>query len=109
MSKRQSMVEVFEALLAEVRSLRKVVEGVKRPLLLTQAAVALELSLSARTVKRMISRGELPTVRAPLCRRSLVAASDVDRWIAEHIVRPDNRQKKRGKSEADKIRALAKG
>jgi hypothetical protein len=37
----------------------------------------------------------------------LVAAVEVDRWIAEHSVIADNRQKRRNpKSEADKIRAL---
>jgi hypothetical protein len=57
----------------------------------------------------MIARGELQTVRSKTCRRALVAAVEVDRWIAEHSVIADNRQKRRNpKSEADKIRALNK-
>ncbi len=109
----QSMDAVCELLMAKMESLRKAIEETgragARPLLMTQTRVALEMSLSARTVKRMIARGELETVRSRDCRRCLVAASEVERWILEHTVRPDTRQKKRNpKTEAQKIRALAK-
>jgi excisionase family DNA binding protein len=104
------MEEVIAALVGEVRSLRKAAEeGRRRPLLMTQTMVARELSLSQRTVKRMIARGELATVQARSFRRSLVATEEVERWIRDHSVTPDTRQKKRHpKTEAQKIRDLAK-
>ncbi len=101
------MTEMGE-LLAEMRALREAVEqGRSRPLVLTVAAVALELSLSMKTVKRMIARGDLVGLRAKT-RLVLVTAAEVDRWIRDNSTPPDTRQKKRPKSEADKIRALAK-
>ena len=98
--------------LAELQSLRQAVDQMRnmtRPLLMSQARVAAELSMSTRTVKRMLGRGELTAVRSKNCRRTLISAQEVERWIREHTVQPDTRQKKRNpKSEAEKIRALTR-
>ena len=44
--------------------------------------LAERLDLSRRTIHRLISRGELPTIK--IGRRRLVRLSEVHRWLAGH-------------------------
>jgi excisionase family DNA binding protein len=55
-------------------------DAIESSKLLSREAVARTLSLSVRSVERLIGSGQLPTVR--LGRRVLVSQSDLERFIA---------------------------
>ncbi len=56
---------------------------------LSIAQVAERLGLSTKAVRRAIERGELRA--AKICGRIRIRREDVDAWVEESVIRPDER------------------
>jgi excisionase family DNA binding protein len=99
----------MEQVLAELRAL---VAGAFLPQAMDYERAARELSISVSQLRKLIRRGELAVVM--IGRRPKVPASEVRRLTAVKAEPPTPRSKLRqladapAKSEADKIRALAR-
>lgn len=103
----------MEQVLAELRALRAEVAGAALPQAMDYERAARELSVSVSQLRKLIRRGDLATVL--IGRRPKVPASEVRRLVAVKALQPTPRsalkhyaEKGNPKSEAEKIRALAR-
>ena len=105
---------VGERLARLEKAVDKVLERLEpRPALLSLAATAQLLSLSARTVARLVASGELRTVRVG--ERVLVPAGEVERLAASATgakaprARPSPPPRHNGRATAAEVRAALRG
>lgn len=103
----------MEQLLAELRALRAEVTGAALPQALDYERAARELSVSVSQLRKLIRHGDIATVMVG--RRAKVPASEVRRLVAVKELKASRpsplkhyAEKGDAKSEAEKIRALAR-
>lgn len=112
---KQAMREVeekLEALAAEIRALSEIVEASKQashlPLVLSYERAAREMDISVPTLKRMLARGQIRSVRrgdGVGISRSEVLRIAAGQKVGSSRKRPDRAKAPRGSTEREKIRA----
>lgn len=104
--------ETLEQLLREVRELRERIDAPALPAALTIARAAQELSISVRTLRRMIAEGRVLTCE--IGRVRMIPRTEIERLTTPQIPVPEPRRPRPGprrgspKAEAAKVRAALK-